>query len=231
MELHGSPALPRYLGQHGLSYHEEVSAVPERFYGAVSRLRAQKFQRHLTVAHSVLEYGAGLGYNLAALRCHERVAFDVGEHLHDAFRAQGIPFVTDTSAYADGHFDTVICHHVLEHVPEPWGALKEMRRLTRRGGKLLLNVPYEKERRYRLYDMRDRNGHLFSWNVQTLGALLQASGWDIETLHIRPFGYDRFAAVAADRLRLGERGYRFIRAILLRLRPRYEIQAVLQKNT
>ncbi len=225
-----STVLPRYLGQHGVNYHEDVCAVPARLYDAVARLRAEKFQPYVKPVDRVLEYGVGLGYNLSALRCAEKVGFDVGEHLAAPLRERGMPFSTSTAMYPDGYFDAVICHHVIEHVSDPWRVLGEIRRLVRRGGTLVLNVPYEKERRYRTYHSDDRNGHLYSWNVQTLGALVCAAGWSVESLKLPLFGYDRFAAVVADRLGLGDRAYRLIRRGLLILRPGYEIQAVL-KNT
>lgn len=221
--------LPRYLGQYGKDYHEEVCAVPESLYGAVSRLRAQKFHPHLSASDRVLEYGVGLGYNLAALCCTEKVGFDVGEHLRESLAARGIAFSTSTEQYADGSFDAVLCHHVLEHVPQPWQVLTEIHRLVKAGGKLLLYVPYEKERRYRGFRLDDKHGHLYSWNVQTLGALVTATGWSVGSLTLPLFGYDRFAAVVAERLGLGERAYRAIRRSLLAMRPGYEIQAVLKK--
>jgi ubiquinone/menaquinone biosynthesis C-methylase UbiE len=36
--------------------------------------------------------------------------------------------------YADGTFDVVVCHQVLQHVQDPVSILKEMRRVTRVGG-------------------------------------------------------------------------------------------------
>lgn len=221
--------LPRYLGQHGTDYHEDVCAVPARMFAAVARLRAEKFQRHIGPRDRVLEYGAGLGYNLAALSCAEKHAYDVGPHLAEPFMRLGIPFSLTTEAFNNAAFDVVICHHVLEHVPEPWVTLKELWRLVRPGGTLVLNVPYEKEASYERYDPKDRHGHLYSWNPQTLGALLAAAGWSLQSLETPLFGYDRFAAVVADRYGGSERLYRKVRALLLLLRPRYEIKAVLRK--
>lgn len=43
----------------------------------------------------------------------------------------------------DASFDGVICSHVLEHVDDDVAALREMGRVVRPGGWLLLNVPYE----------------------------------------------------------------------------------------
>jgi len=42
----------------------------------------------------------------------------------------------------DGQIDAVICKAVLEHVPEPQRAVKEMYRILRDGGKLFANIPF-----------------------------------------------------------------------------------------
>ena len=41
----------------------------------------------------------------------------------------------------DERFDFVMLHHSLEHIPDPLGALGEVRRLLRRGGAVLVRVP------------------------------------------------------------------------------------------
>ena len=47
--------------------------------------------------------------------------------------------------------DVIVCHHVLEHAAAPVNVLKEIGRLLRTKGKLLLFVPYEKGKRTRRY--------------------------------------------------------------------------------
>ena len=74
--------------------------------------------------------------------------------------------------------------------------------MLRDNGKLLLFVPFEKERKYRRYDPVEPNNHLYSWNVQTLGNLVESSGFKVAKGIIGRFGYDRFAAVWAARLGL-----------------------------
>lgn len=54
-----------------------------------------------------------------------------------------IDYVSDLTAIPvpDGSFDVVICTEVLEHVPDPAGALREMSRVTKAGGLLILTAP------------------------------------------------------------------------------------------
>lgn len=43
---------------------------------------------------------------------------------------------------ADGSFDAVMCTEVLEHVPDPVAAIKELNRVLRSGGYLMITVPF-----------------------------------------------------------------------------------------
>jgi SAM-dependent methyltransferase len=43
--------------------------------------------------------------------------------------------------YADGSFDVIYCSHVLEHVPDDMGAMRELYRVLKPGGWAILQVP------------------------------------------------------------------------------------------
>jgi SAM-dependent methyltransferase len=49
--------------------------------------------------------------------------------------------VTDMREFADETFDAVICNHVMEHVPDDRAAMREFRRVLRRGGWAILMTP------------------------------------------------------------------------------------------
>lgn len=44
--------------------------------------------------------------------------------------------------FRPGYFDEIYCNHVLEHLKEPSGALRELHRIMKPGALLILNVPY-----------------------------------------------------------------------------------------
>ena len=93
----------------------------------------------------------------------------------------------------------------------------------------MLFVPFEKERRYRRYDPAEPNQHLYSWNVQTLGNLVAAAGFEVAEARVERFGYDRFAAVWATRLRLGDPGFNLLRAMLHAVKPAFEVRLVARR--
>ena len=188
---------------------------------------ARKSWRHwLQPSDVILEYGAGFGWNLARLECRRKLAFDLADFLAPSIRAAGVEFVPDTKVIPVASVNVVVCHHALEHVMQPAAVLAEIGRLLRPDGKLLLFVPYERERKYRRFDRTEANHHLYSWNVQTLGNLVEESGFRVAEAMTGPFGYDRFAAVWAGKWRLGESGFRGLRQLLHLIKPAREVRIV-----
>jgi SAM-dependent methyltransferase len=153
----------------------------------------------------------------------------VADFLEPSVRALGIEFVAETKGIADGTMDVVVCHHTLEHVPDPPAVLGEIRRLLAPGGKLLLFVPLEREAKYNQFIPDEPNHHLYSWNTQTLGNLVREAGFNVMEAGTGEFGYSRFAAVWASKLRLGETGYRGLRRLLHVVKPCREVRIVAVK--
>lgn len=222
-------AARHYQGDAGHAYHEGKRGIPPAAFPWVARLRAEKFAPHIRATDIVVEFGVGAGWNLAELKCARRIGFDVSEFLAPAVRELGIEFVSASAALADASADVVICHHMLEHALNPAASLAEIRRVLKPGGKLLLHVPFEKERRYRRHDPAEPNHHLFSWNAQTLGNLVTECGFKREVACLGQFGYDRAAAAAAVTFHLGETGFRLLRSLAHLLLPAAEVRVVATK--
>jgi SAM-dependent methyltransferase len=215
-----------YQDEEGRKYHEVKRGIPAGALSWVARSRAEKLQRYVGREDAVFELGVGAGWNLLELECRRKIGCDVSEFLKPQLERAGIEFLLDSGGVADGEADVVICHHTLEHVLNPAETLGELRRILKASGKLLLFVPYERERRYRRFNAEEPNHHLYSWNVQTLGNLVMECGFSIQEGAVEHFGYDRFAAKLANRLRLGEFGFRLIRTIGHLLRPQWETRIV-----
>ena len=220
-----------YRGEAGRRYHLGKRGLPEEALPWVARLRARKFAAHVREGDVVLEYGVGSGWNLAELRCGRRMGYDVAYFLEPAVRALVIEFVADTHARPEGLADVVLCHHTLEHLLEPAVALREMRRLLKPEGLLLLYVPFEGGRGGGHFQRGEPNHHLYAWNVQTLGNLVEETGFKTDSDGLGEFGYSRFAAAWAVKLRAGERGFRCLRKLLHWMRPEYEVRLIAVKGS
>jgi SAM-dependent methyltransferase len=220
----------RYQGAPGQQYHQAKRSIPDCAFPWVARWRAAKIGPQVRAGDTVLEYGVGLGWNLAALVCQRKLGFDIGTFLSDAVRQRGIEFIAEINQVPDGSIDVVVCHHTLEHALHPAEVLATIHRLLRRGGRLLLFVPYEKESRFWEFDPAEPNHHLYSWNVQTLGNLAQETGFTVQLAELGAFGQERFAAVWAARLHLGEPGFRMLRWCANSLKHELEVRVFAVKE-
>lgn len=71
-----------------------------------------------------------------------------------------------------GYYDAVVLTQVLEHVPNPELVLRELARVTRPGGKLLLSVPMT-------CPLHGEPWHFFNFTHHGLARLAAASGWRV----------------------------------------------------
>lgn len=62
----------------------------------------------------------------------------------ESWDATEVDIVSDITAIpeSDGSFDAVMCIEVLEHLPDPIAALRELTRLLKRGGILIITAPF-----------------------------------------------------------------------------------------
>lgn len=215
-----------YRGSGGHQYHDQKRALRPEVVEWVLHLRAAKFQPLVNEEHTVVEFGVGSGWNLGRLQCRRKIGIDRADFLSEKLAQLGIEFFPEAEQLPAAIADVLICHQTLEHVISPAETLLQFCRILIPGGKLILHVPWERERRYARFDSDEPNHHLFNWNAQNLGNLLEVLGFKIQEIRVRRYGYDRFAANLAFRLHLGEAGFRLLRAAMIRLRPFREIEAV-----
>jgi SAM-dependent methyltransferase len=122
-------------------YCGPVPAAPEARYGEwLARAEAEVGRGRL------LEVGAGSGgfVRVALARGWKVNATDISGSGLKMLRETGATvFAGDVGAagYPEGMFDLVVSLEVLEHLPVPLGHLRELWRVTRPGGLLLLTTP------------------------------------------------------------------------------------------
>lgn len=211
------------LEKYDEAYYRDKLAMDAIAFDLVSQVRAAKLQPHVAATDTVFEYGVGTGINLEKLACAAKLGWDVNPAASDIARSYGVT-VLDSLDHIAGRADVTVCHHVLEHLISPADGLRDIHASLKPGGRALIFVPYERARRYSRPIPKDRNYHLFAWNVHTLANLVQACGLEVKDAGLMHFGYDRYCAQLARRLGLGFGGYRWLWRLAHLVRPEREIR-------
>jgi SAM-dependent methyltransferase len=109
-------------------------------------IRAELDRLALPVGARVLDAGCGSGRTLQDLSAYGEVSgIELSELAAEHARGRGLGEVrvgrVEELPWEDHSFDLVTCLDVLEHTPDDRAALRELRRVTKTGGWLLLTVP------------------------------------------------------------------------------------------
>ena len=92
------------------------------------------------------------------------VGFDVPGNVHADLHGS-----IDAIPVDDASFDVVLCLQVLEHVPEPGAAVRELRRVVRPGGRVLLST-------HGVYPYHPNPEDLWRWTHSGLDRLFRDNG-------------------------------------------------------
>jgi len=216
-----------YRTQFGVDYHQ-ARRIPARAENWISELRARKLQQWIGSEDRVLEYGVGYGWNLARLKCSKKVGFDLSPDLRASVEKKGIRFEDREEALEEKGFDAVVVHHALEHIRNPQDCLRGLQRFVSAKGKLILQVPFEREKKYRRLRGNDRAHHLSSWTPASLCNLVRTTGWKLQSANLQRFRFDRLAGTLNCRLGGGYMTFTLIHMIGLALLPEYEVALLAQ---
>ena len=130
----------------------------------------------------ILDVGCGTGANLLMLSKYgEAEGVDISEDALAFCRERGLDRVRlgagEKLPYDDGTFDLVTAFDVVEHMDDDLAGLREMRRVLRPGGRVLLFVPTFMF----LWGLQDEvSNHRRRYRLPELRRVLEQAGFEIE---------------------------------------------------
>jgi SAM-dependent methyltransferase len=159
-------------------WHE---VLPSR-YGMIERFNHGYPRRYRRTGERVLEIGAGLGEHIAWEDPDglEYWALELRPEMASLIRKR-FPSVNVIEAdcqkhidFPDGHFDRILAIHVLEHLPDLPATIRELHRLLKPDGRLVVVIPCEGGLAYSLARrisaqriFEKRYGMKYDWFIQS----------------------------------------------------------------
>lgn len=160
---------------------------------------AEQKRRHDRVPNVGLDLGCGDGSNLQWLHLHFSHLYGSDYNMLRLLRAAKLPidarlFMADICNYPveDNCFDVIFFNHVLEHIPDDDAALREVRRILKPGGLLILGVPNEGAAFWQLaYRLQPRtratSDHVQFYTAGSIAGKCEAAGLTVQKIH--PIGW------------------------------------------
>jgi 2-polyprenyl-3-methyl-5-hydroxy-6-metoxy-1,4-benzoquinol methylase len=188
-----------YYGGPGRKFQPLI----ERLVRAVGERHTSFLSRELTTGARILDLGCGRGVILGALA---EQGFEVHGLEISAEAARGADpraeiriaeNLTDAE-YRTASFDQVIIWHVLEHINDPVGTLREVHRILKPGGRLIVAVPNFSSLQARCTGAAwfhlDLPRHVYHFPLPALRQLLTLTGFHVRSVHHfslrqNPFGW------------------------------------------
>jgi ubiquinone/menaquinone biosynthesis C-methylase UbiE len=155
---------------------------------------------------AILDAGCGDGINLVGLReivGDEHVRARIAGVDYNPVRLARARQADDQASlqhatlyalpYVDGSFDVVLCNHVIEHVPDVATALRELVRVLRPGGLLIMGTPNEgclmgrARNRYVQPKIGRDTDHVHFFTAWTLARTLREAGVRVDRIERETF--------------------------------------------
>lgn len=156
-------------------YNDEYFQSQNAGYAMRGLINMTKFRDFIPENARILDFGCGGGSLLKALG--GGVGVEVNPAAAAFARRQGLQVVANLNELEDNAFDVVLSHHALEHVENPVHELRQMARVCRPSGRLIIVVPCD--RPSLSFNENDRDMHLYSWSANNIGNLVKISGFRI----------------------------------------------------
>ncbi len=164
-------------------------------------------REHLKKLHPsrgrLVEVGSSFGYVLDAFRTDGWDVLgiepdrNVARYASNKLKISTINSTLEPAALAAESADVVVMLHVIEHVPDPIGTLREIMRILKPGGHLILETPRYDTAMYWLMGRRERSiscdGHIFFFTSASLRKAYCVAGFQLDRLDFtgRSLTFDR----------------------------------------
>jgi len=174
---------------------------------------------------ALLDIGAGTGDFLSVAKNNgwNAVGIEPSEKARFIANQKGIKLKLNTSDFENNSFDIITMWHVLEHVPNLENQIKELKRLLKPNGSIIIAVPnfksYDANHYKEFWAAYDVPRHLWHFSKTAIHKLFQKE--NIELVKILPMKFDSFyVSLLSEKYKTGKMN--FVKAFFVGLKSNWK---------
>ncbi|MEZ0007447.1 2-polyprenyl-3-methyl-5-hydroxy-6-metoxy-1,4-benzoquinol methylase [Flavobacterium sp. 28YEA47A] len=174
---------------------------------------------------TLLDIGAGTGDFLLVAKNDgwNVVGVEPSEKARSVASQKGVELKQQAIDFADHSFDVITMWHVLEHVPDLQNQIKELKRLLKPNGAIIIAVPnfksYDAKYYGEFWAAYDTPRHLWHFSKTAIKKLFQNE--NIELIKILPMKFDSFyVSLLSEKYKTGK--INFIKAFFIGLKSNWK---------
>ena len=182
----------------------------------------------------ILDIGAGTGDFLMVAKNDgwQTVGIEPSDRAKGIAKNKGISFVENTSALENHSFDVITMWHVLEHVPDLEFQIKELKRLLKPDGTLIVAVPNFKSFDAKYYETfwaaYDVPIHFWHFSKKAIQLLFAKENMKLEK--VLPMKFDSFyVSLLSEKYKNGKMN--FIKAFFIGLQSNWKAKQNLEYSS
>lgn len=170
---------------------------------------------------SILDIGAGVGDFLTVAKNDgwETIGIEPSDKAKAIAKNKGVSFVESLSELESNSFDVITMWHVLEHVPDLENQIKELKRLIKPTGTVIVAVPnfksYDAEYYGKFWAAYDIPIHLWHFSKTAIKKIFTKE--NLELVKVLPMKFDSFyVSLLSEKYKTGKMN--FIKAFFIGLK-------------
>ena len=174
---------------------------------------------------SILDIGAGTGDFLSVVKENgwNTIGVEPSDKEKAIAKSKGVVFVEQTSELENNSFDIITMWHVLEHVPNLDNQLKELKRLLKPNGNLIIAVPnfksFDAKHYGNFWAAYDVPIHFWHFSKTAIKRLFAKE--DMELVQVLPMKFDSFyVSLLSEKYKTGKMN--FIKAFFIGLQSNWK---------
>ncbi|MFV5687347.1 class I SAM-dependent methyltransferase [Flavobacterium sp. ZT3R25] len=177
---------------------------------------------------SILDIGAGTGDFLSVAKENgwHTIGIEPSDKAKAIAKQKGVSFVGETSVLESHSFDVISMWHVLEHIPDLDEQLKELKRLLKPNGTLIIAVPNFKsfDAKYygKFWAAYDVPIHFWHFSKKAIKMLFEKE--DMKLVKVLPMKFDSYyVSLLSEKYKTGKMN--FIKAFFIGLQSNWEAKS------